>query len=199
LEWQSATPVLVTTTKGNKQMAVGTPKATGRRPALLTPVGFAAASALEQILAAIVGAERKMEAKVAVLKAKMMKGMNALAADAERRKVRPSVRLLADAEERQKSMAVKLLATEGMEAEMLQKKQWGVKGWDLAGLMKNRRKEIGEVRCAVDRIAEEIANIVVEMLLAAPVWHTDGSNGNGSNGMGSNGRGPWSRRLGILP
>jgi len=45
-----ATPVPVTLTKGNKRMAVGTPKVTRHRTMRLMPVGFAAASALEQIL-----------------------------------------------------------------------------------------------------------------------------------------------------
>jgi len=77
-------PVPVTQTKGSKRMAVGTPRRvrprtwTAARP---MPTGFAAASALEQILAAIPGVERKMEEKVTALEARMMEGMGALAAD----------------------------------------------------------------------------------------------------------------------
>jgi len=47
--WSGATPVPVTLTKGNKGMAVGTPKVTSHCPSRPMPVGFAAASALEQI------------------------------------------------------------------------------------------------------------------------------------------------------
>jgi len=60
--WTTPTPVPVTPTKGSKRMAVGTRRPIRHsRPARLMPVGFAAASALDQILAAIAGMERKME------------------------------------------------------------------------------------------------------------------------------------------
>jgi len=86
--WPSVTPVPVTPTKGNKRMAMGTPRPNRHtRPAArpipagfvarLMPAGFAAASALEQILVAIAGVERKMEEKVAALEARMMEGMRA--------------------------------------------------------------------------------------------------------------------------
>jgi hypothetical protein len=76
-------PVPVTPTKGSKRMAMGTPRPTRQyRPAARPmPAGFAAASALDQILAAIAGVERRMEEKVAALEARMMEGMGALAAD----------------------------------------------------------------------------------------------------------------------
>jgi len=47
--------------------------------------GFAAASALEQILAAIAGAAWRMEEKVTTLEARMMEGMGAQAADENER------------------------------------------------------------------------------------------------------------------
>ena len=45
------------------------------------PIGFAAASALEQILAAVARVEKKMEEKVAALEARMMEGIGSLAAE----------------------------------------------------------------------------------------------------------------------
>jgi len=64
-------------------MAVGTPRATRlHRPvARPAPVGFAAASALEQILVAIAGMERKMEGKLAALEGRMVEGVVGLVAD----------------------------------------------------------------------------------------------------------------------
>jgi len=141
-------PVPVTPTKGSKRMAMGTPRPTRQyRPvARPMPVGFAAASALEQILAAIAGVERRMEEKVTVLEARMMEGMGALATDGER--------LLADTEEREKRLAARLLAIDGIETELAQKAQWEIKQWtDLAELMERRRVEIGEVRKAVEGLA----------------------------------------------
>ena len=86
-------------------MAMGTPRPTRHyRPAARPmPAGFAAASALEQILGAIVRMERKM-----------MEGMSAMVADAGEREERMTAGWLADAEEREKRLAVKLLATEGI-------------------------------------------------------------------------------------
>jgi len=154
--WPSATPVPVTPTKGNKRMAMGTPRPNRHtRPAVCPmPAGFAAASALEQILAAIAGVERKMEEKVTALEARMMEGMGALAADENEREARVVARLMADGEEREARLAVKLLATEGIEREMLDKANWDIKQWmDLAQLMERRRVEIGEVKKAVEGIA----------------------------------------------
>jgi len=154
--WPSATPVPVTLTKGNKRMAIGTPRPNRHtRPAVRPmPAGFAAASALEQILAAIAGVEQKMEEKVTALEARMMEGMGALAADEHEREARVAARLMADAEEREARLAVKLLATEGIEREMLAKANWDIKQWtDLVQLMERRRVEIVEIKKAVEGIA----------------------------------------------
>jgi len=154
--WPSATPVPVTPTKGNKRMAMGTPRPNRHtRPALRPmPAGFAAASALEQILAAIAGVEQKMEEKVTALEARMMEGMGALAADENEREARVAARLMADAEEREARLAAKLLTTEGIEREMLAKANWDIKQWtDLAQLMERRRVEIGEIKKALEGMA----------------------------------------------
>ena len=92
----------VTPTKGSKRMAVGTPgRADSRAHAqACTPVGFAAASALEQILAAIAGVERKLDARFAAL--------------------------AADAEEREKRIAAKFLVVDAMEDEVRRKGHWEV-------------------------------------------------------------------------
>jgi len=166
--WGSGTPasstpraVPVTPTNGSKRMAVGTPRRarprtwTAARP---MPAGFAAASALEQILAAIAGAERKMEEKVTALEARITEGMGARAADENEREVRAAARLLADAEEREKRLAVKLLAIDAIETELTQKGQWELKQWeDLAQVLQARRRDIREVRQAVDSLASEMA------------------------------------------
>jgi len=118
------------------------------------PAGFAAALALEQILAAIAGVEQKMEEKVTALEARMMVGMGVLAADENEREARVVARLMADAEERETRLAVKLLATEEIEKEMLAKANGDIKQWtDLAQLMERRRVEIGEIKKAVEEIA----------------------------------------------
>jgi len=121
--------VPVTPTKGSKRMAMGTPRPSRLRwpVARPMPAGFAAASALEQILAAIAGLERKMEEKVGALEARMMVGMGALAAGEGEREVRMAARLITDAEEREKRLTAKLLATEGIEREMLEKASWDIK------------------------------------------------------------------------
>ena len=154
--WPSATPVPVTPTKGNKQMAMGTPRPNRHtRPAVRPmPTGFAAASVLEQILAAIAGVEQKMEEKVTALEVQMMEGMGALTADENEREARVAARLMVDAEEREVRLAVKLLATEGIEREMLAKVNWDIKQWtDLVQLMERRRVEIGEIKKAVEGMA----------------------------------------------
>jgi len=157
--WASATPVPVTPTKGNKRMAVGTPKATRRRlPVRPMPVGFAAASALEQILAAIAGVEQKMEERITALAARMMEGMEALAMDGKSREGRITARLLEDAEKRERRLGARLLAMDGIETELAQKAQWEIKQWtDMAGLMERRRVEMGEVRKAVEGHAAQLA------------------------------------------
>jgi len=110
-----------------------------------------------------------MAGKFAALEVRMMEGMEALSADAEQRaarlladvkerKMRMSGRLLADAEESEKRVAAKLLATEGIEAEMLKKAHWDAKQWtDLAEVVQRKRREIGEVRKAVEGIAAQAA------------------------------------------
>jgi len=166
--WGSATPaasmprpVAVTPTKGSKRMAVGTPRRARPRTwaaAWPMPAGFAAASALEQILVAIAGAERRMEEKVTALEAQMMEGMGARGANENEREVRAAARLLAHAEEREKRLALKLLAIDAIETELTQKGQWELKQWDdLARVQEARRRAIREVRQAVDSLASEMA------------------------------------------
>jgi len=154
-------PVLVTSTKGSKRMAVGTPRRARPRTwaaARPMPAGFAAASALEQILAAITGAEWRMEEKVSVLEARMMEGREARAANKNESEVRAAARLLADMEEREKRLAVKLPTLDAIETELIQKGQWEMKQWeDLARVLKARRREIRELRQAVDSLASEMA------------------------------------------
>jgi len=154
-------PVPVTPTKGSERMAVGTPRRT--RPhtwaaARPMPAGFAAASALEQIQAAITGVEWRMEEKVSALEAQMTEGREARAADENEREVRAAARLLADVEEREKRLAVKLLALDAIETELTQKGQWEMKQWeDLARVLEARRREIRVQRQAVDSLASEMA------------------------------------------
>jgi len=154
-------PVPVTPTKGSKRRAVGTPRCTRPRTwaaARLMPAGFAAASALEQILAAITGAERRMEENLSALEARMMEGREARAAGENEREERVAARLLADAEEREKRLAVKLLALDAIETELIQKGQWEMKQWeDLARVLEARRREIRELWQAVDSLASEMA------------------------------------------
>jgi len=59
--WPSATPVPVAPTKGNKRMAMGMPRPNRHTRLAVRPMpaGFAAALALEQILAAIAGWNRR--------------------------------------------------------------------------------------------------------------------------------------------
>jgi len=113
--WPTPTPVPVTPTKGSKRLARGTPRP-GKHsgPAVrLVPAGLAAASALEQILAAIAGVELRMgekmaaqwakaEEKIATLEARMMQGMTAMEASADGR----MTTVLVDAEEREKRVAL---------------------------------------------------------------------------------------------
>ena len=155
------TPVLVTLTKGSKRMAMGTPRPNRLRWQVLACPAlnrFAAALALEQILAALARMEKKMEKKVAALEARMMEGIGSLAAGENEREVRMAVGLLADAEQREKRLAVKLLAIDGIETELTQKGQWEIEQWkDLAQLLKARRRDIGEVKRAVDNLADKVA------------------------------------------
>jgi len=155
------TPVLVTPTKGSKRMAMGTPRPKRLcRPVLARPalIGFAAASALEQILAAAARVEKKMEEKVTALEAQMMEGIGSLAAEENEREVRMAAGLLADTEQREKRLAVKLLAIDGIETELTQKGQWEIEQWkDLARLLEARRGDIGEVKRAVDNLADKVA------------------------------------------
>jgi len=72
--------------------------------------------------------------------------------------VRAATRLLVDAEEREKRLAVKLLALDTIETELTQKGQWEMKQWeDLARVLEARRREIRELRQAVDSLASEMA------------------------------------------
>jgi len=163
--WATPTSAPVTPTKGSKRMALGTPKP-GRhyrsRAARPAPIGFAAQSALEQILGAVARLEKKMEEKVAGLEVRMMEGMGARAAEEEEREKRAAARLLADAEEREKRIASRLLALDAIETELAQKGQWEIKQWtDLAALLEKRRVEIRE-------IAEMVAGLV--RAAAIPPW-----------------------------
>jgi len=144
VRWLTPTAVPVTPTKGNKRMAVGTPAPKrGRRPMRPAPIGFAAASALEQILGAVARVEKKMEEKVAALEARIVAGICARAAEVE---------------EREKRLAVRLLALNGIETELAQKGQWEIKQWtDLAALLERRRVEIREIREAVAGLAQAAA------------------------------------------
>jgi len=155
-------PVPVTPTKGSKRMAVGTLRRVSpcTWPAVRPmPAGVAAAFVLEQILAAIAGVERKMEKKVTALEAWMMEEMGVLAADENEKEVRAPARLLADVEERELRLAVKLFTMDTIEMELTQKGQWELKQWeDLARvLVEARRRDIREVRQAVDSLASEMA------------------------------------------
>jgi len=156
------TPVLVMLTKGSKRMAMGTPRPNRLRRPVLTcpaPIGFAAALALKQILAAVARVEKKMEEKVAVLEVRMMEGIGSLAAEENEREVRMAVGLLVDAEQREKRLAVKLLAIDGIETELNQKGQWEIEQWkDLVWLLEARRRDIGEVKRAVDNLADKVAD-----------------------------------------
>ena len=159
--WATPTAAPVTPTKGSKRMALGTPKP-GRRFRLLAarpaPIGFAAQSALEQILGAVARMEKKMEEKVAGLEARMIKGMGARAAEEEEREKR-AARLLADAEEREKRIASRLLALDAIETELAQKGQWELKQWeDLARVLEARRRDIREVGQAVGSLASAMAH-----------------------------------------
>jgi hypothetical protein len=149
--WVTPTPVPVTPTKGKKRMAVGTPRPVrfGRAGGKAPPVGFAAASAMEQILAAVAGVERKLEEKARALEERMMGGMAAMTADADNR----VARLVADAEERERRLAVKLLAMEGMESELMARGRWEIDQWKVwAKEMRERRTEIAGLRQTVDEV-----------------------------------------------
>ena len=140
-------------------MALGTPKP-GRhhrsRAARAAPIGFAAQLALEQILGAVAGMEKKMEEKVARLEARMMEGMGARAAEEKEREIRAAARLLADAEEREERIASRLLALDAIETELTQKGQWEIKQWtDLAALLERRRVEIREIAEMVARLVRD--------------------------------------------
>jgi len=101
------TPVPVPPTKGGKRMAMDTPRPTRLNLPVVRPMlaGFAAPSALEQILAAIPGVERKLE-KVAALEARMVEGMEVLATEEN---------------ERENRLAVKLLAMDDIESDLVDK------------------------------------------------------------------------------
>jgi len=165
-KWRNATAVLVMPTKGNKRMVMGTPRRPRHRQAApFGPVGFAAASALEQILGAVAGLGGRMEEREIALQGRMMEGMAALAANADARAARMmaeverlEVGLQADAEEKEARLMAKLLVVDAMEQELAGKAKWEVKQWeDLAGLMRLRREDIKEVKQAVDTIGAELA------------------------------------------
>lgn len=84
--WGTPTPVPATLTQGNKRMAVCSrrPARQARPKVLPMPTGFAAASALELILAAIARAEQRTEER-----------FRTLAAEAEEREKRIHAKLLA--------------------------------------------------------------------------------------------------------
>jgi hypothetical protein len=165
-------PVPVTPTKGSKRMAMGTPRPTRRyRPAARPiPVGFAAASALEQILAAIAGVERKMEGKIEALKEVMMEGMTAMVADADSR----AAAMMADAEEREKRLAVRLLAFEGLETEMVEKGKWEIEQWKVwAKEMGERKGELRAIKATVDGAVQQLATLAAGSAVGPPAPCTE--------------------------
>ena len=68
-------------------------------------VGFATASSLEQILAAIARVEQKVKETAARWEVRLVEGLTAVMADTGEREERLLARLLADAEEREKRLA----------------------------------------------------------------------------------------------
>ena len=181
--WQTPTPVPVTPTtvpvtptRGNKRMVMGTPRPTRQyRPPRLTgtarsaTVGFAAASALEQILAAIAGVERGLEERTAALEARMTEVMAAMTADAdgraavaradaEERERRTRAGLLANADEREKRVTTELLSVRAIETGLARRAEWEVEQWEkLSDIMGLWREDIREVKRAVDGIAAAVA------------------------------------------
>jgi hypothetical protein len=133
------TPVPVTPTKGTKRMAVSTPRRVrfGRHGARAVPVGFAAASALEQILAAVAEVERKADARLAMA--------------------------MADAEEREKRLGVKLLAMEALETDAMERGRWEIKQWQVwAKEMGERKGELREIKVTVDGVVQQLAGLAVK-------------------------------------
>jgi len=156
--WATPTPAPVTPTKGSKRMALGTPKP-GRHYRSLAaqpaPIGFAAQSALEQILGAVARMEKKMEEKMGVLEERMAAAMGERAAQEDEREGRAAAWLLTDAEEREKRLAGRLLALDRIETELARKGQWEIKQWtDLAALLERRRVEIREITEMVAGLAQ---------------------------------------------
>jgi hypothetical protein len=147
------TPVPVTPTKGKKRIAVSTPRPVrfGRHGARAVPVGFAAASALEQILAAVAEVERKADARLAMA--------------------------MADTEEREKRLAVKLLAMEALETDAMERGRWEIKQWQVwAKEMGERKEELREIKATVDGVVQQLAGLVAKRtappeVSATPQWY----------------------------
>jgi len=141
------TPMLVTPTKGNNRMAMGTLRCVRHylQPAAYPmPTGFAVALVLVQILSAIARVEQKMEEKMAILEVQMMEGMRVLATDKNDREAGMTAWLLVDTEEREKRLAIELLVVNTIKMELVQKTQWELKQWkDLAHIYEERRRDIG--------------------------------------------------------
>jgi len=145
------------------------------------PAGFAAASALEQILGAIgrIGlqggeavvameqvmgaiaqAKRKMEVAAARWDDRLVEGLSAVMAEAAEREERLVARLLADAEEREKRLSAELLSVRSIENELAQRAQWEAKQWgNLSDVMGLRQEDIRDVKRSVDGIAKEMARM----------------------------------------
>ena len=115
-------------------MAMGTPWPTRYHRPAARPV----ARPLEQILAAIAGMERRLEARDARWEERLVEGLPAVVPDANEREERMAARLLADAGEREvrlkadaegreKRLAAKLLAMDAVEEELALKAKWDVK------------------------------------------------------------------------
>jgi hypothetical protein len=168
--WATPTPAPTTPTKGNKRMALGTPRPPRRtaKPARPPPVGFAAAAALVQILEAVAQSEQRTEERAARREERLREALAVAAADAAAREERVLGTLLADAKAREDRLAVKLLAVEAIEDEQRLKSRWDVEQWeDMAGLMTLRREESREIKRAVDEIRGRLDEMHLQRAPAA--------------------------------
>jgi hypothetical protein len=159
--WATPTPVPVTPTKGSKRMAMGTPRPVRQSRPLARvrpmPTGFAAASALEQILAAIGALEKRTSAME-------------VAAEARHEQVGLKLRdMVTTAEKRKKELGSKLLALGEIETELAQKAPWEIQQWaGLKLMMQDREREAGEVRVAVETMGQQLAYLMAGGAVRAP-------------------------------
>ena len=128
-----------------------------------------AATALDQILAAVALVEQKMEAEAARWDARLVEGLSAVMVEAGKREEKLAARLLADAEEREKRLAMELLSIKAIETELAQRARWEEKQWeDMAGLMRLPREDTKKVKRVVDGITAGMAGIRAMLAAAAP-------------------------------